>query len=550
MFYDHNQVEDLLNCSVCNQRYDKPLLLPCWKTICNKCVINRTVLDSDGVEKLNCPFCVKSSIIHEVPDQGFAVNDALNSLLHLKPVDVHRAELFKTIGDLLKKIQFNMNDLDNIEKNIKLNLYDYFEIIKNEIVENTQKLIDQATKYRDKLINQIEYLKQQSCKYFTDLFSADGSLSELKKKCTSKKYEWQTSIEKCSTTSADENKINTIIKEANLLNSKLAETKMFIQNSINNRKLVFNQAEPTYIENKLGHIDFQDQIDLVDHRLKVKLMNNLVKCQHLNLSDSDNLITILTTHLIPLVHERLILVSKSSYDDFSNIDISIIDMNGKLLAQNTDNAQSKINAIGSYSNYLVVSLTDLMTGRDIIKLYNSSLQLITSIITEFKCEQIYFNDSYVYTKLDANYPYCYKFDYNLVKQPMFTNLSTKTEIFVSFVVDKLIHFSSNTNRIYFNDKCFSRLKIYSESTGHLINSIHVDNLRDCSIRIDSALINSDQFLCFNKDKRYLRVYDASNASLLAENYLSDSVTNVTNFYLTKDGYYVFVDNLNDSVYFY
>ncbi len=550
MFYDHNQVEDLLNCSVCHQRYDKPLLLPCWKTICNKCVINRTVLDSDGVEKLNCPFCVKSSIIHEVPDQGFAVNDALNSLLHLKPVDVHRAELFKTVGDLLKKIQFNMNDLDNIEKNIKLNLYDYFEIIKNEIVENTQTLIDQATKYRDKLINQIEYLKQQSCKYFTDLFSTDGSLSELKKKCTSKKYEWQTSIEKCSATSADENKINAIIKEANLLNSKLAETKMFIQNSINNRKLVFNQAEPTYIENKLGHIDFQDQIDLVDHRLKVKLMNNLVKCQHLNLSDSDNLITILTTHLIPLVHERLILVSKSSYDDFSNIDISIIDMNGKLLAQNTDNTQSKINAIGSYSNYLVISLTDLRTGRDIIKLYNSSLQLITSIITEFKCEQIYFNDSYVYTKLDANYPYCYKFDYNLVKQPMFTNLSTKTEIFVSFVVDKLIHFSSNTNRIYFNDKCFSRLKIYSESTGHLINSIHVDNLRDCSIRIDSALINSDQFLCFNKDKRYLRVYDASDASLLAENYLSDSVTNVTNFYLTKDGYYVFVDNLNDSVYFY
>jgi len=349
---------------------------------------------------------------------------------------------------------------------------------------------------------------------------------------------------------ADENKINAIIKEANFLNSKLAETKIFIQNSINSRKLVFNQAEPTYMEHKLGHIDFQDQIDLVyDHRLKVKLMNNLVKCHQLNLSNSDNL-TILTTHLIPLVHERLILVSKSSYDDFSNIDISIIDMNGKLLAQNTDNTQSKINAIGSYSNHLVVSLTDLRTGRDLIKLYNSSLQLITSIITEFKCEQIYFNDLYVYTKLDANYPYCYKFDYNLVKQPMFTNLNTKTEIFLSFVVDKLIYFSSNTNRIYFNDKCFSRLKIYSESTGHLINSIHVDNLRDCSIRIDSALVNSDQFLCFNKDKRCLRVYDTSNASLLAENYLSDTVTNVTNFYITKDGYYVFVDNLNDTVYFY
>ena len=66
MFYDHNQVEDLLNCVHCGERYDTPLLLPCWKTICSQCVNNRTQIDSDGVEKLTCPFCCDT--IHEIPD--------------------------------------------------------------------------------------------------------------------------------------------------------------------------------------------------------------------------------------------------------------------------------------------------------------------------------------------------------------------------------------------------------------------------------------------------------------------------------------------------
>lgn len=454
------------------------------------------------------------------------------------------------IGDLLKKIQFNISDLDNIENDIKFNLYDYFELIKNEIQTSAQTVIDQAIKYRDNLLNQIEYLKQQSYIYFNDLFSQTGPLTELRKKCTQKKQEWQSSIEKCSTTTSDENRINLIIKEADLLNAKLDETKLFIQNSINSRKLVFNKAEPTYMDSKsslIGQMDFQDQIDLVDHKLKIKLMNELVKCRQMI---STGNLTKRITHLIPCIYERIIIVSKSNYDDYSDIFISLIDLNGKILSQNIENIQCKVNAIGSYSNFILISLTDLRTGRDIIKLYNSSLQLITSIVTEFKCEQFYFNDLFLYTKLDSNYPYCYKFNYDLVKQSLFENLTSQTEIFVSFVVDKLIHFSSSTSRIYFNDKCFSRLKIFSETTGQLMNSIHVDNLRECSIRIDSSLINSEQFLCLNKDKRCLRVYDACDGSLLVENYLSDLVKNVTSFYLTKDGYYVIVDNLNDSIYFY
>lgn len=532
MFYDHNQVEDLLICVNCGERYDIPLLLPCWKTICNKCVNNKTELDDEGVEKFACPFCLDKT--HEIPDSGYAVNDALNSLLKLKPVDVSRADLFKKINDLLKKLQLNLADLNAAELNIKLNLYDYFDLIKQEIETSARQLIEQALKLKESLIEQVDYLKKQSVSYFNGLFESNGKLDELKLK--SDLLLQNTMID----TNLDEFKLNALIRETSSLNTQLGETKQFIQNAINSRKIVFNKLEPANI---IGQIEFQD--DLLDHRLKVKLMNEYATCRELSVSSTKNL-----THVVPVVYERLVLVSKSSYDEYSDYLIQLSDLNGRLLEKNLDNTKCRVNTVGSYSNFILVALTDQRTGRDIIKLYNSSLKLITSIISEFKCEEFLFNDSNIYVKLDSNYPYCYKFDYNLTRQPMFENITSQTDLFISFVVDKLVFISSSC-KIYFNDKCFSRLKVFNEMNGDLLSSTPIDGLREFSVRMDASLSVNEQFVCLNKEKRLLRCYRISDACLLSETYLEQElVKHVSKFFLTNDGYFVFVDNLNDSVYFY
>lgn len=90
-------------------------------------------------------------------------------------------------------IQININDLENIESNIKLNLFDYFELIQKEINSSAENVIEQTIKYRDKLIGEIDYLKKQSTDYFNEL--CNGSILKLKKNCAQKKKEWQTTIE-------------------------------------------------------------------------------------------------------------------------------------------------------------------------------------------------------------------------------------------------------------------------------------------------------------------------------------------------------------------
>ncbi len=371
-----------------------------------------------------------------------------------------------------------------------------------------------------------------------------------------------------------------LINEAKQLNEKLNETKIFIQNTISSRKLIFNQAEPINMDSKsslIGQLEFNnDSFELIDHKLKIKFLNDLIKLNECNL-ESDLIRQ--TSFLIPMVNQRLLNVSKMSYDEYSNISLTISDLEGKKLATNYENLQSKVNAVASHDKLVILSLTELKTGRDLIKLYNSSLQLITTCVIQYNCDAFYTNDLFIYAKINANYPYVLKYNHELKEQPIFKNIkkSNSCELFISFVVDKLVYFSSNTNRIYFNDKCFSRLKIFSELTGNLVNSIFINNLRDCSIRIDASLNNSfrDQFICLNKSENFIRCYDIGDddetelinaaadsndscvdvcslggASLLAENFLSEKIRNISHFYLTKDGYYVFIDHLNDSLYFY
>ena len=101
--------------------------------------------------------------------------------------------MYRRIADLLKMIQVSVNDLENLESSIKVNLFDYFELIENEINTSSENVIKQTVQYRDKLIVEINYLKKQSIDYFTDL--VNGSIKKLKKNCISKKKEWQGSIE-------------------------------------------------------------------------------------------------------------------------------------------------------------------------------------------------------------------------------------------------------------------------------------------------------------------------------------------------------------------
>ncbi len=74
MFFDPDQINNLLNCKKCNGRLDEPKLLPCGNSICSYCAAS---IKLNG-KQYDCLVCKNK---HEMPKNGLHIINALNDLL-------------------------------------------------------------------------------------------------------------------------------------------------------------------------------------------------------------------------------------------------------------------------------------------------------------------------------------------------------------------------------------------------------------------------------------------------------------------------------------
>ncbi len=148
------------------------------------------------------------------------------------------------------------------------------------------------------------------------------------------------------------------------MNEQLNETKVFIQNTITSRKLVFNQAEPLTLTSDaslVGQLDFNDDVlEMIDHRLKINFLNDLVKVKICRLEPD---VVKQTSYLIPMIYQRLLKVIKASYDEFSNYEMSVRDLEGKEMATSLDILDARVNTVAAHANYVLVGLTDKKTSK-------------------------------------------------------------------------------------------------------------------------------------------------------------------------------------------
>ena len=536
MFYEHNQVEDLLNCLNCGERYDRPLLLPCYKTICERCMKKNNSRKEEECE-LNFPYCSKQ---HKVPQNGFAVNETIMSLLKIRPVNAYKADLFRKLAEATKKLQANLNELCALEDAQKI--VDLFEVIKKEINQNTESLIEQANKYREKMFEEIDYAQEVLLGNLKMLFKKGSRIADVKRACAKKAKDWSN---QSKVANMNEHKLNNFIGQASSFNLKLTELKQFVETVILGHKCVFNQREPTSIISMasiIGEIDFTTD-SWMDHAAKLKFVDDLIQLQPVKLDAS---LVSKTVSIVPLMSQKLLNIAKETFDDVSDIRLSVLNRKCKTIYENKENFSTQVNACTTNGKFIVLSTKDLKSSLDTLKLYDLALNLLNSIQLDHKCEEVFANDAHIYVRCDAH-PFLIKFDLNLKRMPLLEKVNQGNELFVSFIVDKLVSISTNA-RLYFSDKCFSKLKIYSEQTFELVDTIHVENLRDCLFRIDDAN-DQDQIILFNQNQKSLTLFD-ERGKLVIEKKLSDALSNVNEFYLTRDGHYAFVDYLNDTVYFY
>jgi hypothetical protein len=100
MFYQADKIDSILICEVCENKMVDPRLLPCGESVCNRCV--DLLIDTDK-KRIKCQNCAKT---HEIPEEGFLKNLALQKLLEFENKEVSRSNLieeFKKVLGILDK---------------------------------------------------------------------------------------------------------------------------------------------------------------------------------------------------------------------------------------------------------------------------------------------------------------------------------------------------------------------------------------------------------------------------------------------------------------
>ena len=101
MFYEEEQINDLMSCNKCHERLDEPRILPCGDTVCLSCASSIQVIS----EHFECILCNKK---HAMPREGLPISKKLISLISMQPVEFYRGQaaekLKETLNDLQKKI--------------------------------------------------------------------------------------------------------------------------------------------------------------------------------------------------------------------------------------------------------------------------------------------------------------------------------------------------------------------------------------------------------------------------------------------------------------
>ena len=164
-------------CNLCSGLLEKPIILPCGETICEKDL--KTFFNHNS-DKFQCTLCDEE---HELPRKGFPSNKSIQRQLDLQvnQIDFCRShpryeECKKTLleaDDQMKEIQLIETDPTNF-------VYNYFERIINQVDIQREKLIEQVNLYSEETIQTIKNIREECLLMFNKIELISEECENLK----------------------------------------------------------------------------------------------------------------------------------------------------------------------------------------------------------------------------------------------------------------------------------------------------------------------------------------------------------------------------------
>jgi hypothetical protein len=253
MIFEETYIKNLLKCNKCNEKfndYEQPRSLPCGKIICSSC------LDKIEKEAVQSKFKCICSNEHQIPKEGFGINELALHLLTSKAKEMWR-------GKRYEQLKINLQKLEALKRELKFNFENGSDKIKEHCNEQrrlvqlaTENTMEELNKINEELITEIDNFEIECIKCYSAIdVSFKEKLNRLideTKSFLNEKQEYLKQIQ------LDEDELKTFNNlSANLqidLNKELKDLK----SKIFGHKLIrFNSNSNKINSSILGFIDYE-----------------------------------------------------------------------------------------------------------------------------------------------------------------------------------------------------------------------------------------------------------------------------------------------------
>ena len=181
MFFEENTLLENLQCLICNQLFQDPVVLPCGEPVCEKCIYDQLKEQPTLNSNLfKCCFCHES---HSIPDPeiGFPESKRMKLMLELKPKKINRGVTIETFQTEINKCIEEINEIKCRFESKEQSLREHFQLKRDEILIAAEIRVEELHKISRDLLDQMNKLENENLEELKDDCQQKEIEAELKK---------------------------------------------------------------------------------------------------------------------------------------------------------------------------------------------------------------------------------------------------------------------------------------------------------------------------------------------------------------------------------
>ncbi len=499
--------------------------------------------------------CLKQ---HNIPEEGFIINEFILKTLELKPQKVYRCPSYESFDSLLNELQSNINEIVDKLNRPEVKIRDYCDKLRNKIDIATETLIDNINKFRTKMLTDINTYESNCIKSLKQIDKRDLYVKIVKEN-VDKLDRMQNYLNNCK---IEENSVKKMTQDAKMSEYKLKNLLKILNGYLFGSNLLhFDESIRTIDSSLIGKLDYENLIimdDLLDidkivnpkQQLKIDFKSDqalpLFSNKYLIMSDqilkiiddtpqtvmelkfdySPEYISHNSSDSIFVQHHRGLWKSNGKREKSYNHTIGIYDYNLNLKHELTPEYQ--ILKCFTNTNNLFIQLDRIYS----INVYNWSLEKITTFGQINFIDRPYFFKDYELKFVKNDKIYLRKINQDFVgnnynnmdvvirvvslNSGEFQNEFILNSLSTNAAIDNELFFVDALNRILIIDDIYSSIKIYDLPvlTNRLKALINHANLLIESKNLDLANASSFRMTCdgkliFIRNKKTIELYSFS-----------------------------------------